>query len=682
MYYRLHLIMAILQIGICAYLLFRVLPRIIFPDAHGSTPLDSAIRYWLIMGGFLVLSVFVLTILKLYDIISLLFLLFSVPVLRRIWSYRRKWGKWSASNWIRRVAMKAVYLADKGINRHIISRRFYRAIVNEWKKTGFPTLVALIVAIGALIIRIVPAYLHAAPFSRVWFDDLTHVKGLLQHHYFIGEPAPGGVYSLISVFSYSARISPELLLHIFGALTIALLCLEIYWALSYITESNSAALFGMLLFALFPTTIMPQLLETQVEANSLLLAICFALPTLILLFRRIQDHDESLLPLTMGVVATGFTNTFILVEFLLPIFLIILIYAVIRINRRDIKTALILIGMAVATQIPFIVASLIKGYSLNYYLLSQLFSTQSIGIYDQLLLPLTRLSLIYSLAAAIYIILATTQKLILSRKSKVQPGQSLLTKNLLAVITAVIALVYVASWSTLSGWIDLDQLAPVYSVMIAILGGLIMGWIVSIVRSATKGNRRLTEGTGYLLGAAMAGLLLLFQGGIRFSTMLPKTQPDGFYEAFYRIINNHLPYTYAIVAPPIDKVQSDNRSYFMGYNYFLQNYGKMDSLYEAHKHARVLPAFDPSSQITLPASIFLMIEKPDSKIIQRGILDDQTKVMREMSWWLKSYRQKPGRTVHTYYHDKEVEVVELVNDPGASDITDVLWHVKPEKLVK
>ena len=678
MFYRLHLIMAILQIGICVYLLFRVLPKFIFQAEEGSTPLDSTIRNWLTMGGFLVLAVFVLTVSKLYDIISLWFLLLSVPVVRKIWRYHKEWGGWSANKWIKNSAMEAVYFVEQKRDWRSILKKLYKAIADEWKKSGFSTLAALLVATSALVIRIVPAYWHAAPFSRVWFDDLSRVNALLRHHYFIGGPSPGGLYSLISVFSFSARLSPDLLLHIFGALTIALLCLEIYWSLVYMTDSTSAALFGMLLFALFPTTIMPQLLETQVEANSLLLAICFALPTLILLFRRIQNRKESIIPLIMGVAATGFTNTFILIEFLLPVFLVVLFYVLIQWNKKGIKAVVVLIGVGIATQIPFIMVSLIKGDSVAYYLLSQLFATQSIGIYDQLLLPLNKLGLIYGLSAAGYVILVLLTHLLFSKKSPKRRTNNLLMNTLMAGVTGAISLLYIFPSSMISSWIDVDQLAPVYSVMIALLSGLFMGWVISIIRFLSHENSHFPEGTGYFLGGILTVFLLLFQGGIRFSTMLPRTEPDGFYKAFYRIINDNLPYTYAIVAPPIDKVQADQRSYFMDYNYFLEQYSELDSLYATQKKQRFLSVVDKPQRVTLPASIFLMIENPDQKTIQPGILDHQQKIMRQMSLWLHRYQEKPGHIVKTYYHDSEVKVVELINEPGASKISDVLWHVEPD----
>jgi len=221
-------------------------------------------------------------------------------------------------------------------------------------------------------------------------------------------------------------------------------------------------------------------------------------------------------------------------------------------------------------------------------------------------------------------------------------------------------------------------MAPVYSVMIALLGGLFLGWVISIIRFFSNENSHLPEGTGYFLGSILAIFLLLFQGGIRFSTMLPRTEPDGFYKAFYRIINDNLPYTYAVVAPPINKVQADQRSYFMDYNYFLQQYNELDSLYATQKKQRFLSVVDKPQRITLPASIFLMIENPDQIHIQPGILDHQKRIMEKMSSWLHKYEEEPGHTVRTYYHDKQVMVVELINEPGASKISDVLWHVEPD----
>ena len=117
----------------------------------------------------------------------------------------------------------------------------------------------------------------------------------------------------------------------------------------------------------------------------------------------------------------------------------------------------------------------------------------------------------------------------------------------------------------------------------------------------------------------------------------------------------------------------------MNYEFFLDNYGVIDSLYQ--QYLLVPKALRDQKEIP-PASIFLFLEKPPYSAIQQGILYDSQTTMNDMQQWISVFSGMDGRNIKVYYESDDAIIYEIINREKESRITSVLNNVFPEPEVK
>jgi hypothetical protein len=113
----------------------------------------------------------------------------------------------------------------------------------------------------------------------------------------------------------------------------------------------------------------------------------------------------------------------------------------------------------------------------------------------------------------------------------------------------------------------------------------------------------------------------------------------------------------------------------MNYQFFLNNYGSIDSLYQ--QYLTVPVELRSETEDIPPASIFLFVEKPPYGSIQQGILYNAQGVMRDLEQWLVSFRELEGRKLEIYHETEETVVYEIINREGESTISGVLRNIYP-----
>jgi hypothetical protein len=210
-------------------------------------------------------------------------------------------------------------------------------------------------------------------------------------------------------------------------------------------------------------------------------------------------------------------------------------------------------------------------------------------------------------------------------------------------------------------------------VLICIFAGLLLYSILIFIEWVIASSKVITPYLAPSMVVGLATLFLFLQSGIQVSRILPTTQPNGFFDAYYNIINERIPYTYATVGPELDRELATNRHFFMNYQYFLNNYGAIDSLYQQYLTVPVDERLD--TEEIPPASIFLFVEKPPYGSIQQGILYDAQGTMRDLEQWLVSFRELEDRVLEVYHETEETIVYEIINREGESSISGVLKNI-------
>lgn len=670
-------VFAVLRILICFYLLFGVLAPLFLPAVKEKKGIERLIYSWVGLGGLIVVDVFILTILGLYDFISLFTTLVIIPLIVYIFS-KRKEG----------LSFIEILL---GIETLIIAShvRIIETSISIWDrlknsfqkkpdwavtKTSYP-IIAFLIAAFASIIRIIPAIQNPAPFSRIWYFELSHVKALSLQQYFEIIPEPKGLHSLVHVFSTLTQVTPELILHILGSLTSFFLALIIYWVINVITnyKNQIAALVGMAIYSLTPMYLTPIILDLEVEANSISLALCFAIPTCIFFLREIKNHESAAwFYISMGIFATALINLFVFIVVLIPILLLgIFTLPLSQFGKRLFEALFRILALSLLAISPFIISSLVNGISIRDFFQQELFDTSVFSYFPNLVTYLDQLS-VYYLAGAMLLIIINLTLFIFKKETQ-------LKELVFLVLFALTSYIYTPYFPFSYILIDPDQLNLFYAVCISVFLGIIYLNLSKLFLFFLEKSDRIYS----ILNASIAILVLLtiifLQKGIFVSRALPETLPNGFFEAYYEIVSERVPYTYATVSPELDRGLAENRHYFMNYEFFLDNYGVIDSLYQ--QYLLVPKALRDQKEIP-PASIFLFLEKPPYSAIQQGILYDSQSTMNDMNQWIEVFQRMEGRNIRTYYEGEDAIVYEIINREKESRISSVLNNVFPEEEVE
>jgi hypothetical protein len=433
-------------------------------------------------------------------------------------------------------------------------------------------------------------------------------------------------------------------------------------------KHQSAAIFGALIYAVFPTLFLPVSMELESELSSLSLALCFALPTMVFFLRNISSGGR--IPwfyIFMGIAATGLSDIFVLLMVLLPFLLIgLLTLPKSGFIKNFGKTSIYLALVFIATLSPYIIYCLVQGIGLTTFFQDQLFNTQVFNYAPNLIKPIEELSLIYG-GAGVFLLVAFLIRNI------VQKNERLSDEIVFIGLLVLISYVYTPFFEYSYVLLDPDQLSAFYGLLISIFGGLCLYAIFIFLEWTLDVFKKITP---YLAPATVTLLAIAFfilQDGVQTSRLLPQTQPNDFFESYYDIINERIPYTYATVGPELDRGLARNRHYFMNYQFFLNNYGAIDSLYQQYL---IVPSRQIAEQdVVPPASIFLFLEKPPYGSIQQGILYDAQGTMRDLEQWITSYRTLEGREIRVYHETEDAIIYEIINRDDESTIIGVLKNI-------
>ena len=667
---------AVLRIIVCFYLLFGVLAPFFLPSVKEKTGIERLMYSWVGFGGLIIVDVFVLTILGLYDFISLFITLLVLPFLVFIFKKRREGLTIIEILLSVETSIIAVHVRTIESTLSVWDRfkdNYFKKPTYDVRDTTHQVIAFLIASIAS-IIRIIPAIQNPAPFSRTWYFELSNVKALSLQRYFEVIPEPKGMHSLVHVFSTLTQVTPELILHILGSLTSFFLALIIYWVINVITNSKNriAALVGMAIYSITPMYLTPIILDFEVEANSISLALCFAIPTCIFFLREVRlNKDASWFFISIGIFATALINLFVFLVVLIPILILGIFTLPITQYGKSLFTSLFrLLVLCFIAISPYLIACLINGVSIGDFFQQELFDTLVFSYFPNLVIYLDLLSMYYLAGAGVLLLI----NIILIRAKIITDMKELVFLILFALISFIYTPYFPYSYTL----IDPDQLNLFYSVCISVFIGILFLNISRIFYLFKKKSLR----TYNILNISSATLCLLalviLQKGVFANRALPETLPNGFFEAYYTIVNERIPYSYATVSPELDRKLAQNRHYFMNYEFFLDNYGVIDSLYQ--QYLLVPKALREEKEIP-PASIFLFLEKPPYSAIQQGILYDSQSTMNDMQQWVQVFQGMEGRNIKIYFDGEYTIVYEIINREKESRITSVLNNIYPEEEV-
>ncbi|HCT54859.1 MAG TPA: hypothetical protein DF712_20635 [Balneola sp.] len=641
---------------------------------HG---IDKMLYSWIGIGGTIMVTIFVLTIMHMYDLISLFVVLVMIPILIAMFHEWRNGTSLTSifkvienkivANQVRVIESIKVF-TYQGLKERFVKKKEFSFYDNRFNIS------AVLLGITACIVRVIPVLNNAAPHSRSWYYELQEIKNIRLQQYFGELPIPKGMHSLVTMFSSLTQVGPELTLSLLGSLTSFLLTIIIYWLIREITKGKVliAALFGAGIFALIPTLLLPITLEAETGINTVLLGLCFALPTAFIFVRNLRSVDKApWFYVTMGIVATALTDLFVLGVVLLPF----LIYGLLAIPRKRfainlIKVVFYLFVVFILALSPYIIYLLIVEGDINSFFEIQLLNTLIFSYFPHLITDIESLSTIYLyITGALFLIFVIIHF--------VQKKEYFADELVFFTMFATVAFLYSKFNSLDMYYLDLDQVNAFYAILICVLFGLAFYAFYTIIEVSIGIKHRFFAYSQPVLLVVLIASGLFISGGVNVGKTLPQTLPNGFFEAYYRIINERLPYSYATVSPPIDNTLSMNRHYFMNYDFFLNSYGNIDSLYQ--KYLEIPKELRPDTVNIPPASIFVFVQKPPYESAQQGILFQPGELMESLESWIERFNSLPNREVLVYRETEDAVVYEIINQKDESYIGDILMNIYPKE---
>tara|TARA_R110002124_G_scaffold252177_4_gene417442 strand:- start:6869 stop:8929 length:2061 start_codon:yes stop_codon:yes gene_type:complete len=675
--YWLIVFLSIARLVLFFVILFAWIGPKFLPHTKKLYGIDKMLYAWVGIGGTIIISIFVLTMLHMYDLISLFSVLIMIPILLIFYKELKKGTSFRSvltvienrivANQVRIIESIKVF-TFKGLKERFSNNEKFSLFDNRFNIT------AIIVGISACVIRVIPVLNNAAPYSRAWYFELDDIKNIRLQQYFGELPIPKGMHSLVGMFSSLTQVGPELTLSLLGSLTSFLLTIIVFWLVREITKGKrqTAAIFAATIFAIFPTLLLPITLEAETGVNSILLALSFALPTAFIFIRNLRAIEKApWFYVTMGIIATALTDIFVLLIVLLPFLmygLLALPKKKIAINLSKVVTYLILV-FAISLS-PYLVHLLLTGSDITSFFELQLLDTLIFSYFPHLITDIESLS-------SIYLYITGGLLLIFLLLHFVQKKDYFADELVFFTMFGSVAFLYSSYNSFSIPFLDLDQLNAFYAILISVIGGLAFYALFTIIEVLMSVKHRFV---GYAQPIALVLLVssgLFISGGVNTGTVLPQTLPNGFFEAYYQIINERLPYTYATVSPPIDNVLGKNRHYFMNYEFFLTNYAEIDSSYQ--EYLELPEEIRPDSANIPPASIFVFIQKPPYNSIQQGILFQPEEQMIALSEWIDNFSMLPNREVFIYKETDDSIIYEILNRKDESYIGDILMNIYPKK---
>ncbi len=622
--------------------------------------LDYVVRRSAIFGSAILLLIFVLVQLKMYNIFSILFLFFGLFFFLYL-----DLGNFRNSAEQIRKKRKAFLLTFFRFMEE--KPNFLKQLKNGFnfflpKKLNFMLITAFLVSMACFVSRYLFLKNDLYTLSGLWIQNLEFVKSINNNIWF----SPGftllGENAVINFYSKITGISEEMAVHSFGLLETFGISLVLYWVLVKITKSNFLApMIGVLFFGFF-YKYLPININLLLEHNALYMAIWFALPAM--LFTVIpklltKDKRKYFIVLFMLYTALAFVSFFVAI-IIIPIFLIA---AILFYTKKSLPYILrSILSYVLATSLVMTIHAItcwLLGISFITFIKQSMILVDVYTYFPQLVIPIDKLVLVYAGLGVITFL--GLMPLFIKNRKKWTPAMVFLV-----FLNFTIALKWL-DWP----WIDIDLYYQILSILVVILVGIFSGIILYYFKISVPKERK-----NRAISIASIFIVLVFAS--YFTNSFSNYNFDETDELKTDILlvyddlsSNYLPYSYAVVNQNYGQSIGKSEHHFINYNLFNGAYTKRDSIYQMIKGDEELMKSNSSN--ILPNSVFVFIAKNNA-----NSTDEKFKVTKETVLQIESQidiLKKRGRNVKVYFEDDFLTVYEIVNKENASKLNDLIFDL-------
>ncbi len=637
-----------------------IIHQIVTKQPTKTYNLNYIVRRSILFGSVLLVVIFVLVQLNMYDIFSLLFLFFGLLLylylglgdLKNSASQIQKKRKTFLLTFFRFMEEKPNFFKQfkNGVNVFIPN------------KINFMMVTAFAVSLACFISRYFFLKNDLYTLSSLWVQNLDFVKQFNENKWFTTGFNLLGENAIINFYSKITGISEEMAVHSFGLLETFAVSLIVYWVIVNITKSKFLApMIGVIFFG-FCYKFLPININLLLEHNALYLAICFALPAMLftVLPNLLSNKKRNYFILLFIIyTALGFINLFTAI-IVLPIFLVTALVFITKKTKPYVLSSILSYVLAILLVFSIhAIACWYTGRPLFSFLRENMILVDVYTYFPQLIINIDQLVLVYLVIGALTLL--GLLPLYFKNKIKWKPAM---------VFIIFVNLVLSLKWAQWT-WIDIDLYYQTLSVLIILLIGIFSGILVHYFRLSIPKNRKYR---GLSIGLIFTMLIIIsYVTNSFFKYDFKKTDElkTDILLVYNNLSTNYLPYSYAVVNQDYGRSISKSQHHFINYKIFAKHYAKRDSVFQIIKDDEELMKKNSSS--ILPNSVFVFLPKNN-----KNSTDENFKIKDETTLNIKSQisvLKARGRIVKVFFEDNFLTVYEIVNKENSSKLNDLIFDL-------
>ncbi len=621
--------------------------------------LDFIISNWFRYAGLLVVVIFVLVESDAYNLFNCFFvftILIGVDVigienLKRPKHYFRTQIRASLLNFLRNIENQKSFWSWFYLKR------------NKVKKDSNNTfLLVLTVLIGGItfLSRYYFIIYDNYSLSDAWIYDLNKVIQFDNQYWFTFELATDAELAIVNFYGKITDVSPEIALQVIAILESTLLAIIIFWTINKLTPSKFiaptiASLFFSLVYVLTPLNV-----YFLLKGNPTFLALTFALPAFVFFIKPTLlrlNRTSYFFSFMFIFITIGLTDLFTLCILIPPFLIIALVFTKMKYKKQNL---LFLLAYLIAMVILYGIYSYACYYQradLLEYMQNNLLSVSSYTYVPQLILQYSEIIRYAQISTGIGFILVLL--LVIFRKENWRA-----TIIFFAYFNFLILLTFIRS-----EWLDIDMLNNSISVFLPIIIGLNAAIISRILNFGLYKLKRFSPVTVAVLFVAMLYASFYYQKkNINALTVSDQT-PKQILNAYDKISQTFFEHSYCVVNDPAAQVISNNSHFFMNYDFFLNEYPKIDSINSKHLKEPDFLVKNPQYSISKSVLVFVLNDNTEE---ESNIFAANKQYQEKLVENIKLLKSR-GRQVNLFYNTEILKVYEIVNQPGESKISDLIF---------
>lgn len=620
--------------------------------------LDFIINYWFRYAGVLVVVIFALVESDTYNLFNCFFILtiligidvIGIQNLKNPKHYFRSNIRAGLLNFLRNIENKKSFW-------------YWFSLEPNKKKNKHNTfLLILTILIGGItfLSRYYFIIYDNYSLSDAWIYDLNKVIQFDNQYWFTFELATDAELAVVNFYGKITDVSPEIALQVIAILESTLLAIIIFWMINKLTPSKFiaptiAALFFSLVYVLTPLNV-----YFLLKGNPTFLALTFALPaftfyikpTLLKLNRTSYFFSFVFIFLTIGL-----TDLFTLCILIPPFLIIGLLFTKMKFKRHNFFSLLAFLLALIILYAIYSYACYYQRADLLEYMQNNLLSVSSYTYVPQLILPYSEIIRYAQYSTGIGFTLVMI--LMIFKKENWRA-----TIIFFIYFNFLILLTFIKS-----EWLDIDMLNNSISVFLPIIIGLNAAIIMRILNLGLRRFQKFSPITVGVLFIIMIYASFHYQKENINALIVSDQTPKEILNAYDKISQTFFEHSYCVVNDPATQVISNNSHFFMNYDFFLNEYPKIDSINTKHLKDPNFLVKNPEYSISKSVLVFVLNDNTEE---ENNIFAENRQYQQKLVDNIKLLESR-GRKVNLFYNTKILKVYEIVNSPNESRISDLIF---------